>query len=828
MQKVLRPVYTIISFAAAILIWAGSSTALAQIVLSDDNPVEIRFADETGIQSTSSRQVVNLTEISRIISPEFGEVLYNWKLYDPEYGDAANTFIRDERQFVSIGRFQPDQSQPTIFKASFVNMSAYDFGGMMIAFDFIAPTREVPANRTMMLLFRVNDGEWQRAESGLLDSNRMRDESREISTVSVQLNLNQIYLRNDDQIHFMWVLDDEDGGELPVFLQRIEVFPEISRITKLERGSLIITEIMPVSNVDGTNFEYLELYNPGNEEVQLKGVEIKTSLGSHIIQQNVTVPPYSMMVLSNVDVSGINGIRHSYYYHGSLIPESGGRIEIIQQNTTLAAATYESSESGVALQLNEMIHAYDGYTSLTHLVPADESFFPELSGSPGSAGRTLPIYRRPLIQEGWYLISPPGKLNARLSRHSSLQYYTLYGEPISPDLIEPGIPFFIYKNDREPVIIYSEAIQRRSTNTSPLREYVLADGIRLAASVYPSTDRVDRILRRSGLQVPPMIKAWDERAQSFRLMDTGDVNLLDWTPIILPGQIDIHSAGGSSGRSGLHDISRNIMFSLFDGEGSSRKLLDRAVLGFLTQPVNGETIRFDLPKVMPAYRTQTNRLMDTPFLYLSSPESAEPSNSFIHLPYEINGEYSVALGYQLTSEQTSGLALLEWRVPSDIPDEWIIELKDNQTGLMINMREENSYRFRYSVIQHQPEQDDRFVALSAANVSDRNRFSIELKPFEIIEEIVEEIRPGSIELRQNYPNPFNPSTNITFYLPEDRTVRVGIYNIVGQQVALLVEDNLQAGEHSVTWDASNNPSGIYIVQLETGNRILTRKITLIK
>ncbi len=827
MQIMIRPIITFIISGVTVLFWANFSSVHAQIALYDGNPIEIRFTDVGASQLTQSRRNISLNEIGTIISPDLGEVDFEWIPFNIEHSDAANSFIRDERQFVSIGRLYTNIERQ-LFTVSFRNLSEYDFGGMMVAFDFVAHAVEIPANKTIRLMFRVNDGEWQYAENGLLNTNRLRADDREFSSVSVQLNLNQIFLRSGDQIHFMWIHEEDDYDNLPLFLQRIEVFPDISRRTKLNRGSLIITEIMPVSNVDGTDFEYLELYNPTNEEVQLKGIEIKTSAGSHIIQQDVIVPSYGVIVLSNLDISGINGIQHSYYYSGSIIPQSGGRIEIIQQNEAISIATYEPAESGIALQLNEMINAYDGYTSLTNLAPADESFFPEPYGSPGSVSKTFPIYRRTLQQQGWYLLSPPGKLNARLSRHPSIQYFSLNGEPVSPDLIEPYTPFFVYKNNRDPVIIYAESVQRITTSESYLREYQFSDGLRLISAAHPTDTNFESVLRRNGVIIPPLVKQWDERAQAFRLAYPDQARLLNWTPFILPSQFRTYAAAGSAGRRGVTEMPRNITFSLFEGDGSNRMVIDRAVLGFLPPSVNGEQIRYDLPKIIPAYRTPSNTLAGSAFLYLSSPESREPNNSFIHLPYEINSEYTVGLGYQLTPEQTSGQAILEWRIPPDIPDDWIIELKDHQTGLSVNMRDENRYRFRYSVVQNQLEADDRYAAISTATVTERNRFSIELKPFEEIKEIVEELRPGSIELRQNYPNPFNPSTNVTFYLPEERTVRVAIYNIVGQQVAILIDDNLQAGEHSVTWDATNNPSGIYIVQLETGNRILTRKITLIK
>jgi hypothetical protein len=87
------------------------------------------------------------------------------------------------------------------------------------------------------------------------------------------------------------------------------------------------------------------------------------------------------------------------------------------------------------------------------------------------------------------------------------------------------------------------------------------------------------------------------------------------------------------------------------------------------------------------------------------------------------------------------------------------------------------------------------------------------------------VRP---ELYQNFPNPFNPATNIRFYLPEQRAVVVGVYNVVGQRVAQLKDEIMPQGEHTVVWDATDMPSGIYIIHLEIGNQVLTRKMTLIK
>ncbi|MBO6792489.1 MAG: T9SS type A sorting domain-containing protein [Balneolaceae bacterium] len=88
--------------------------------------------------------------------------------------------------------------------------------------------------------------------------------------------------------------------------------------------------------------------------------------------------------------------------------------------------------------------------------------------------------------------------------------------------------------------------------------------------------------------------------------------------------------------------------------------------------------------------------------------------------------------------------------------------------------------------------------------------------------------PTHISLSQNYPNPFNPSTNIEFSIPNNGLVRLDVFNVLGQQVASLVNKPMVAGSHSVLFDASNLSSGIYIYKIEFGDQILTRKMLLIK
>jgi hypothetical protein len=88
--------------------------------------------------------------------------------------------------------------------------------------------------------------------------------------------------------------------------------------------------------------------------------------------------------------------------------------------------------------------------------------------------------------------------------------------------------------------------------------------------------------------------------------------------------------------------------------------------------------------------------------------------------------------------------------------------------------------------------------------------------------------PGSFSLEQNYPNPFNPATQINFTLPAAGQTTLRVFNVLGQQVATLVDAQLTAGTHSVTFDARSLPSGVYMYRLESGNMSMSQKMMLSK
>ena len=90
------------------------------------------------------------------------------------------------------------------------------------------------------------------------------------------------------------------------------------------------------------------------------------------------------------------------------------------------------------------------------------------------------------------------------------------------------------------------------------------------------------------------------------------------------------------------------------------------------------------------------------------------------------------------------------------------------------------------------------------------------------------LTPLAFTLEQNYPNPFNPSTIISFKLPEQTNVELKVYDVLGNEVATLVNEIKPAGNYEAEWDASNLPSGVYIYQLRAGTYTQMKKMILLK
>ena len=88
--------------------------------------------------------------------------------------------------------------------------------------------------------------------------------------------------------------------------------------------------------------------------------------------------------------------------------------------------------------------------------------------------------------------------------------------------------------------------------------------------------------------------------------------------------------------------------------------------------------------------------------------------------------------------------------------------------------------------------------------------------------------PDQFMLAQNYPNPFNAQTRLTFTVRNPQSIVLQVYDLLGREVAKLVNGKREAGVHNVTWDAAGLPSGVYFYRLQAGGFVETRKLVLLR
>jgi len=111
-------------------------------------------------------------------------------------------------------------------------------------------------------------------------------------------------------------------------------------------------------------------------------------------------------------------------------------------------------------------------------------------------------------------------------------------------------------------------------------------------------------------------------------------------------------------------------------------------------------------------------------------------------------------------------------------------------------------------------------------VSSRDTFQVVYRSTST--EVEPEVRAMAFRLHQNFPNPFNPSTTISFAIGRAAFVRLKVYDVLGKEVATLVNETKQAGTYDVQWNASNLPSGVYFYQLQAGEFSDMKKMALIR
>ncbi len=175
-----------------------------------------------------------------------------------------------------------------------------------------------------------------------------------------------------------------------------------------------------------------------------------------------------------------------------------------------------------------------------------------------------------------------------------------------------------------------------------------------------------------------------------------------------------------------------------------------------------------------------------------------------HLPI-LTEEVTIPLRVKSTANGTYRLSLSGNALPSG----WDFAVIDTQTGESSKLAQPIEFAW-------------------TGGGKELSRYVLKLSPNTITSTERGPDAPFVFALGQNYPNPFNPSTVIRYTLDAGRPTSLKVYDVLGREVAVLVDGVMSPGTHSVTFDGSGLASGVYLYRLESGGKVLSRKFTLIK
>jgi len=810
-----------------LLIPALAPSVYGQISVTDSRSFEVSF---TKNETERTRSGIRLSIDDRLLLRSVGTTA------TPERFTSASDrqrgfFYVDTMSETSIGSYYRSTDDNLMLKLPFRNSTEGSFEKISVAFDFVFLPVELRDTHTFQLGYRVNNGDWIEPREGQFSTDFLRSEVSGWNTFSLQIALNQIYLRPDDQIELRWTARDFGGSGLkPLAIQKVELNPTTATPKRLRPGSLIVTEILPRFRSNEGHAEYIEIYNSTEHPINLKGLSLTAGDETVVVQHDLELKAYGTVVLANY--RGFEALDNvvDYYYPEQLLGSQSGRVELYFDEFEIAKAMYEAPEPGVAVELDHFENAYDGYSGIRHFTPSRTEFNRQISGTPGTVEKERQIFTRTFDRRGWYLFNSPGTVSASLNRDLDGELREFAKPFDSKNIEELQPPYLFFHEEDRAVTLYSSGSETRLSEPGSLQQDS-ESGFRPLRHSFtrPATLSQIRTARGSGNAFPALL-TWSNELQRFMLNWHESDSISVWSAKFIPGineqeyQTEMVEPGEQEDEEPWTGLMRAIEFELKREGGQT--VSDRALIGFWDSPSDIDALRFNLPKLWDPLDLEKDYVRSSK-IYLKSSDTEHPTNSYLNFDYTPDDVVQLMVGIRLGG--TGDRYEIRWNEVESLPDHWDIEFVDIELNEVVNMRRESSYSFTEGSEVVTTGMENTDLAFSVMEQTDYSRFVVRVSASGALGRFErEDESPDSIELKQNYPNPFNPSTTIAFYIPNSSHVRVGVYNVVGQQVGMLIDDRLSAGDHNVSWNAIDMPSGVYIVQLEVAGTVKTRKITLIK
>jgi hypothetical protein len=208
------------------------------------------------------------------------------------------------------------------------------------------------------------------------------------------------------------------------------------------------------------------------------------------------------------------------------------------------------------------------------------------------------------------------------------------------------------------------------------------------------------------------------------------------------------------------------------------------------------------------------------------------------------------VGGTVSGQPLSGSFTLSWKLNGQLPTGWNILLMDDGAGTATSMTEAGELTFQYATPADLISSGSSLLPKESGVASSGQ--SLQSLPWPVVQTVpagklaksstsasrfrivvasnndMKGYLPTSPQLAQNYPNPFNPTTNITFSIPSQTRVTIRIFNILGQQVATVTDQEYTAGSHLVVWNATHVASGVYFCRMSAAEITQTKKMVVLR
>ncbi|NNF56854.1 MAG: T9SS type A sorting domain-containing protein [Rhodothermaceae bacterium] len=320
-------------------------------------------------------------------------------------------------------------------------------------------------------------------------------------------------------------------------------------------------------------------------------------------------------------------------------------------------------------------------------------------------------------------------------------------------------------------------------------------------------------------------QVWDPATGSYSLTSTLGT-LASWQGVFVENSsatgIDVPSASRTSGGTFLRQAGSAFIAFELDGTqaGTEAPLLDRAAVLYLHPDAAADWDLYDAAKLYP---------LDAAYALLafSGERDGEPMAKAQESQAMASAvRFTVPMSIETAGAETR--LALRWPRMEGIPEDWTLMLTDLVTGETVDLRASASHTF---TVEAEPAADvpahPAARPMSPSTATDRFLLTVEAGRTTATQGPADGL-PTNFALHAAYPNPFNPSTTVRYEMPHAAPVHAEVFDLLGRRVATLLQDDVEAGTHTMRWDAQDAASGVYILRLQAGDTVLTQRLTLLQ